>query len=510
MQRTGAGREDPQFPEGRRNRAVSGARGGRRRFGQRERQDFRQRGVPVAALAESARSPEGQEAAPPLAHEVPEHVELALTEETGLHAAEDHPVVAEEFLAGVRETSGQFLGVRDVHPVELPLRGADQAGDVQLRVARDRPPQELQLPARLSFEIEQPQRPVVHLEQHALLVVAGQHLTGERGHPEPQPPRAGLLRGRQQGGRRLDRVTGEPDVLRGDDPSLVEGLHARRASGESGGAERQPDFEQRTAQDARGHVRDSQFQIGIERGTADRHRVNPDPAGPQVEEHLVEVVLPSSGHGVRAVAHEHDPGHRQRRELVGHPGEAAEQIGARPGEPEFRSPLDPPGVVREAEEPGDELLAEEVAQRGLPTAGRRLTGKGREERFAPGPAVLPIGDLHAPGVVEEDPDDVFLRHDQRQHQLRSKQAEEDERDGGEPRRAEQQPAPLPEPPSQPPVAEQDEDQRPGRRGNDPEDTPGNEQFDLPALERDRRAAQQPLEGGEEHDEGNGGNQCAIA
>ena len=248
---------------------------------------------------------------------------------------------------------------------------------MQLGIARDRPPQELQLPARLSFEIEQPERTIVHLHQHALLVVAGQDFPGERGHPEPQPAGAGLFRGRQQRYGGLDRVARQTDGLRGDDSPLVEDLHARRSTGESGGAERQPDFQQRTAQDARGYVGSSEFEIGIELGAADRHRVDPNPARPQIKEGLIEVLLPSPGHGVRPVAQQHDPGHRQRGEFVGHPGEAAEQIGTRPAEPELRSSFDPPSVIREAEEPGYELLPEEVAERGPPR------GRPRRRRERP-------------------------------------------------------------------------------------------------------------------------------
>ena len=220
--------------------------------------------------------------------------------------------------------------------------------------------------------------------------------------------------------------------------------------------------------------------------------------GSEVEERLVEVVLRPSGHRIRPVAHQNDAGHRQRGKVFGDPGETTEQVRTGSGEFQFRSPFHPLCGVGETEQPGYELLAEQVPESGLLLVRSRPVGEGCEQGVTAAQTAVRIRDLHATRIVEENSHDILLRHHQRKHQLRPKQAEEDERDRGRARRAEQDSPLRSQPPPEPPVAEQGKHQRRDHDGRDPEDAPGHQQFDLPALERHRRAAEQPLECRKEH------------
>ena len=77
-----------------------------------------------------------------------------MREETRLDAAEDDRAIGIELAARRREAAGEFLRAIDVQPEELPVRGALQRHELEIRVRRDRGAHEAHLVARLAFDVE--------------------------------------------------------------------------------------------------------------------------------------------------------------------------------------------------------------------------------------------------------------------------------------------------------------------------------------------------------------------
>jgi len=110
------------------------------------------------------------------------------------------------------------------------------------------------------------------------------------------------------------------------------------------------------------------------------------------------------------------PGHVQRRAQVG--------MGSLEGQ--LLGPLEAGGVGGEPEEAQREAfpqLTEELARLGI---------EGFAYELAPGDAVL-IGELHAPGVVHQNPQEVLLRHHGGEDEGRPEETEEEDGQKGHPK-----------------------------------------------------------------------------
>ena len=120
--------------------------------------------------------------------------ELVVGEEARLDRAEDETVVAEQLLALGREPALELAGLVELEAREPVLRGALEDDQLQVLVAGDRAPQELELEARLALEVEDLLDAVVDLDQRAPLVVLGHRLAALRRGAELELARAGLHR----------------------------------------------------------------------------------------------------------------------------------------------------------------------------------------------------------------------------------------------------------------------------------------------------------------------------
>ena len=490
------GRLDLQFAEILRTRPGPGLHG----VGERQREDLGERRAPVPAPPVGAPAAEGEQAAAALADEVAEHVELVLGEEPGLDAPEDDGVVFEQLLPGVREASGELVGSADAQPVELALRGPEQARDLESLIRLDGAPQELHLPAGLPLEVEDPRRAILDEQERALLVVPHDGLPGERGDAKPESPGARVVRRGERDNGRLFVVRAEADRLLGQDAPFVEHLEARRPAGESPGADPRPHLDERALDDARREIRADQFQVGLRARLPERHRVDAQSASPQVEQRLLEPLVRLASDRLRPVGQQDDASERQRCQLVHRAGERAGEVGARAGEREVPGRVDPSRVPGETEEAGDELLFEAGSQRigVLVRVGRER----RQQRVAPGLfAARDIADSHAGRVVEEDRDEVLLRHGERHHELGPKQAQRGERDRARPGRGQQDALDGPDPdaggaiPEEEPHDRRDEDDaREIRR-------PRHEEVEISPGEGDRGASEEPLDRAGEHRSG---------
>ena len=154
-----------------------------------DRQHVGDRRSGVAALRERPRPAEHEQAAAALLDEVGNHAQLIAGEGAGLDAAENQPAVGKELLARLRESAEQVIGIVDaeaeVFVVGRPLQRHQPQVGVVLHGAAD----ELQLEARLPFEIEDALGPVADVDQRLAHVVLRHHLAGTRRDLEAEDPR---------------------------------------------------------------------------------------------------------------------------------------------------------------------------------------------------------------------------------------------------------------------------------------------------------------------------------
>ncbi len=127
--------------------------------------------------------------------------------------------------------------------------------------------------------------------------------------------------------------------------------------------------------------------------------------------------------GVGAVGHHHEAGERQAREFVLRPLKRFAELGLRAVERQVAGGADAIGVRREAEDTHGVAARQRLHHRAV---GR----EGRADELAPRLAVV-IGDAHAARVVQQDAEEVLLRHGCPKNQDRPEQAEEDEADEAE-------------------------------------------------------------------------------
>jgi hypothetical protein len=164
--------------------------------------------------AKEWRPAQGQEAAPALGDELRDHAELVRGEEARLHAAQDEAAVLEELLARLGEPARQLVRVVHVQAQELVLRRALQADHLQVLVVGHGAAEELQLEARLAFEVEDLLAAVHDLDGHVLLVVLAMGLAGLGRDAEAERAGPGLGRGEVHARGRGLAVRGQRDLLR--------------------------------------------------------------------------------------------------------------------------------------------------------------------------------------------------------------------------------------------------------------------------------------------------------
>ena len=124
----------------------------------------------------------------------------------------------------------------------------------------------------------------------------------------------------------------------------------------------------------------------------------------------------------------HQPGQRQPGQLLARAVERGADARLRAGERQVGSLADARGDVDEKPERAQhEAIGERLQQRRV---GRgELLPRERPARLA-----FQIGDLHDPRIVDQDAQEVLLRHRRLDDQHRPEQAEEHEREDGRPHR----------------------------------------------------------------------------
>jgi len=285
---------------------------------QQHRQHIGHRRTGIPTLGVRPLAAEHQQAATPFADEVGNHPKLVGREEIRLDTPQDDRAVLEQLFAGPGESADQILGVFDTQPHELVFRRALQRSDLQVLVVVHRPPDELELPARLALEVEDFLACILDDDQGIPLVVLGDHFIWARGHPETEQARTGVGRGEPDPHRGRLAVGGQRHLLVGHDPAFVLHLHADGLTGIP--VLRQQDIDhQRGALEHRAwRVHPAQLDVAAVFFAAEADREHRHPG--RLERHERVGQFPAGVVG--AVGHHHHP--RQR-----HPGQFLVRTGQR-------------------------------------------------------------------------------------------------------------------------------------------------------------------------------------
>ena len=190
--------------------------------------------------------------------------------------------------------------------------------------------------------------------------------------------------------------------------------------------------------------------------------------------------------GVRAVGQHHQAGQRQARELVARAVERRRQACGGAAELQLAGRGDAFGRRREAEEADDEFLR----QRGQQGRGRavQLLLHERAARLA-----VAIGDRHAARVVDEDAEEILLRHRGLEDQRRPEQADQEDADHSQPQRDEHRAIDPLVGRRHAAVGQQREDGDRGRDHDRQQHGPGQTPGEIALLKQQRRILEQKAE-----------------
>ena len=219
-------------------------------------------------------------------------------------------------------------------------------------------------------------------------------------------------RGEAQPDGLQDAVAEQRDPLGPDDAALVLDLDGHRPAGVAPVGHHDVGDERAAAQHAARGLHAPELDVALVRLAAEADREDRHPGRLNRQQRLVE--LPAGV--VCAVGHDHEAGQRHVRQLVVGAGERLSEVRPRAVEIELVDHVQPIRLGREAEETQGEPLVERGAQIGL--RRRKLI----LHELQPG-RLVPVGDAHAAGIVDQHPQEVLLRDDRRQHQDRPHQAE---------------------------------------------------------------------------------------
>ena len=371
----------------------------------------------VAALGERPPAAEHQQASAAVVDEVGDHAELIGREVVRLDAAEDETAVLEQLGAGARKAAGQIVRAVDIEPHELVLGGPLQDGDLQVLVVLDRPAQELDLETRLALEVENLVAPIVDRDQRLADVVLRHHLALLRRDPEGEEPRSGLARGEAQAHGLELTVAEQRNVLGPDDPPLVLHLDRHRPAGVAPVGDHDVRDERAAAQHAARRLHPAELDVALVRLAAQTDREDRYPGRLNRQQRLFE--LPAGVVG--PVGHDHEPGQRHVGQLVVGAGERLPEMGAGPVELELVDHVEPVRLGREAEEAQREAFVQRGAQIAL-QRGELVLHELQPRRL------VPVGDPHAAGIVDQHAEEVLLRNHRRQHQDGPHQTEGEQRE----------------------------------------------------------------------------------
>src|SRR5207302_10414080 len=122
--------------------------------------------IGVATVGERRPAAQEQQSAAAAVDEIVDELLLRRREVVGLYAADDQSLEREQVLGFGREALLEVLlphAGREL-PVELVLRGADDGGQLDVRVVVERAPYELVLPPRLALEVQNARLAIFHVD----------------------------------------------------------------------------------------------------------------------------------------------------------------------------------------------------------------------------------------------------------------------------------------------------------------------------------------------------------
>ena len=328
---------------------------------EQDREDILERGALVAALGEGAAPAQHEQRAAALAHEVGDHLELAVGEEAGLDRTQDEGAVAVEVFAGGREAFDEFERVVEVAAEELVLGGALQEHDLQVLVGGHGAKHEGYLVARFALEVEDLLGAVADLHDRVQHVVLQDPFALLARDAEGEFAGAGGLEGDGDGCDQRLSIGRQRNHFGGDDRSHVLDHDRDVAAGVPGRLDDDVDDGRGAGERAFGHVGAGGLDVGLHLLVAqpdgeDRHRRGAQ-RQQRLADGLVAVVAPVRQHD--------DPRQRHPLQLVAGVGQRVADPGLAAVECERVNAADPAWPRREAEMAECEFLAEGAHQLAL-------------------------------------------------------------------------------------------------------------------------------------------------
>ena len=444
-----------------------------------DREDLADRRAAPAALGERPAAAEHQQPAAPLVHEIGDHPELLGRERRRLDAAQNESAILEELFARLGKAGDQLVGVRDGLTVVLVLGRPGQRHHLQVLVVFDRAAHELVLEARLAFVVEGLLGAIVDLDQRVARVVLRHLLACLRRDLELEEARARLRRGEAHFHRRRFALRRQRHLLRADDAPVVFDAERHGLAAVAGLRQHDVDDERRALEDRPRRLDARHLDVVRETLLADADGEHRNRSRFQAGERLVDRGVGRVG----AVRHHHEAGQRQPGELVaGAIKRLAEPCG-RAAELEVAGRRDAVGRGREAEEADDKSLRERRQQPGVRAVQLLL-----DER-APRLAVA-VRNRHASRVVQQNAEEILLRHRGFEDQRRPEQAKEQHGERREPQADEHDTVARPIGRGHAAISQQREDRGRRSRRDDQQHRAGQAPAEVALLEHEGRVFEQ--------------------
>ena len=253
----------------------------------------------------------------------------------------------------------------------------------------------------MSFEVQDLLALVAHLDERVARVVLRDLFAGLRRDAKPEHSRSGIRRLEARAHGRRFAVGRERDLLRADDVAVVFDLERNRLARITGLRHDDVDHERCALEHVAWRLDARHLDVVPESFGADADCEDGNRSCLDTRERLVERRVGSVG----AVRDEDDAGERQSGKIVAHPRQRL---------------TDPRGAARVFQFVG------RLHAIGVGSIDAQLSEAAPHELAAR--LVLPIGDLHAARIVDDDREEILLRHGGLQDERRTEETKDDQRD----------------------------------------------------------------------------------
>ena len=266
------------------------------------------------------------------------------------------PAVGEQLVARLGKRAGELLRRVEQEPVVLVVRRPQERDDLQVLVLVDGAVQELQLVARLAFEVQDLLGAIVDVDERLALVVLRDELAGPRRDPEPEHARAGIRRREAHAHRRRLAVDRQLHLLRPDDAAFVLDVERHRLARVAGLRDERVDHQRRALERARRRRHPIDLDVLRQRFTAEPDREHRDVRRLHRQQRVRELGIGR----VRAVGHDDESRKRQTGELLPRTVERRPYLGLRSAEAELGRRRQALGRRREPERPQHEPVRQRL------------------------------------------------------------------------------------------------------------------------------------------------------